>query len=370
MKKTIKEFFAASNSYSGFISYFYKIFNPSEYEKIFILKGGPGTGKSSFMKSVSNKFEDTELACKKILCSSDPDSLDGLIIENNEKKIAILDGTAPHATDPKFPGTIEKIINLGDSWNEHFLSASKENIIKFTNLKQEHYKNAYRYLSIAGLCVKYVDEVINASINADIEEVISDIFTDTEKENGTVETMLISSFGRRGFYETAGLGSCAEREINIVGIYGSEYCFMKKITDEIERRSLNFIISPSPLDKEKTDAVYIFQNNTSVSVGNKRYSENSKIIDTSKYIDIKLLDKNRNLLETLYKEREAMLWCATDEFKKASDMHFETEKIYTAAMNFKKNKKLEEKVCEEITKILLSEEKNTHGDKKDTDKIS
>ena len=370
MKETIKEFFAASNSYRGFISYFDKIFNPSEYEKIFILKGGPGTGKSSFMKAVSKNFEESGLTCKKILCSSDPESLDGLIIGNEEKKIAILDGTAPHATDPKIPGAIEKIINLGDSWNERLLSSSKENIVKFTNLKQEHYKNAYRYLSIAGLCVKYVDEVVKASINTGIEEVISDIFTDTEKEDGIKETMLTSSFGRRGFYETAGLGSCAETEINIVGIYGSEYYFMKKVTDEINRRHLNHIISPSPLDKEKTDAVYILKNRTSVSVGSKHYSKNVKIIDTSKYIDIKVLDNNRNLVETLYKEREAMLWCATDEFKKAADMHFETEKIYTAAMNFKKNKKLEEKVCEQIAKILLSEEKNNSEVKKDADKIS
>ena len=48
-----------------------------------------------------------------------------------------------------------------------------------------------------------------------------------------------------------------------------------------------------------------------------------------------------------------MLWCATDEFKKASDAHFELEKIYTAAMNFKKNKKLFEKVRSEITEILF-----------------
>ena len=47
----IKEFFAASNSSTGFVSYFDVIFNPKSYEKIFILKGGPGTGKSHFMKS-------------------------------------------------------------------------------------------------------------------------------------------------------------------------------------------------------------------------------------------------------------------------------------------------------------------------------
>ena len=365
MKKTVKEFFAASNSYYGFISYFDKVFSPRDFDKIFILKGGPGTGKSTFMKETANLFEASDLICQKILCSSDPESLDGLIIENAGKKIAILDGTAPHATDPKMPGAIEKIINLGDCWNEKLLSANKEKIVRLTELKQTHYKNAYNYLSIAGLCVRYVDETIKASISADIGEIIDDIFLNTEKEDGKTQIMLTSSFGKRGFYETRGLGSFAEREINIVGIYGTEYYFMEKIRSEGKRRSLNCIMSPSPLDTQKTDALYFFSNNTAITVGNKNYSRNAKTIDTSKYIDVKKLDNNRNLLETLYKEREAMLWCATDEFKKAADTHMETEKIYTAAMNFKKNKKLLTRVCEEISKILLPQDENNTNSKKE-----
>ena len=33
-------FFAAANGYSGFRSYFDKIFNPKDYDAIYILKGG------------------------------------------------------------------------------------------------------------------------------------------------------------------------------------------------------------------------------------------------------------------------------------------------------------------------------------------
>ncbi len=355
MKKTVKEFFAASNSYSGFVSYFEEIFNPKDYEKIFILKGGPGTGKSSFMRNIAAKCENLSLSCQKILCSSDPDSLDGLIIENDGKKIALLDGTAPHSTDPKIPGAIEKIINLGDSWNEALLTANREKIIKLSAAKSEHYKNAYSYLSVAGLCVKYVDTAILDTIDTDIKDILEDVFLNTKDDGGTAKNILTSSFGKRGFHEIEGLGDFAERKINIVGIYGSEYYFMKRIAEEARRRSLSYIASPSPLDREKTDAIYIFSNLTSVSVGNKHYIENAKLIDTSKYINLEKLNSKRSLLETLYKEREAMLWCATDEFKKAYDMHIEAEKIYTASMDFKNNIKLSEKVFEEIIRILLPE---------------
>ena len=52
-----KVFFASSNSYKGFQSYFDLIYNPKNLKKIYIVKGGPGTGKSHLMKSVAEHFE-------------------------------------------------------------------------------------------------------------------------------------------------------------------------------------------------------------------------------------------------------------------------------------------------------------------------
>ena len=56
MELVIPKYFAAANSYGGFISYFDKLFDSKEYNRIYVLKGGPGTGKSSFMKKVSAHF--------------------------------------------------------------------------------------------------------------------------------------------------------------------------------------------------------------------------------------------------------------------------------------------------------------------------
>ena len=45
-------FFAAANGFSGFRSYFPDVFKSSDYTRIFILKGGPGTGKSSLLRKL------------------------------------------------------------------------------------------------------------------------------------------------------------------------------------------------------------------------------------------------------------------------------------------------------------------------------
>ena len=349
----VKEFFAASNSYTGFVSYFDVVFNPKSYEKIFILKGGPGTGKSHFMKSAIAAFENEKVETESILCSSDPASLDGVILGKDDKKIAIIDGTAPHSTDPIYPGAVEKIINLGDSWNETLLKSHRTQIESINDKKTMHYKNAYRYLSLAGKHVEYVDEIMNSLIQNFSSDILNELFSKAKSEEGKTTIRLTSAFGKNGFYELEGIGRLAESEIGVVGIYGTEYHFMKNLMQKAIDSRINVTFSPSPLDKRKTDAILFDSLRTSVSVGNKNYTGKAKIIDTSRYINVKKLEENKNSLETLYKEREAMLWCATDEFKKASDAHFELEKIYTAAMNFKKNKKLFEKVRSEITEILF-----------------
>ena len=51
-------YFAAANSYNGFIGYFDRAFRSEDFDRIFVLKGGPGTGKSSLMRALSKILSD------------------------------------------------------------------------------------------------------------------------------------------------------------------------------------------------------------------------------------------------------------------------------------------------------------------------
>ena len=83
-----------------------------EGERKIILKGGPGVGKSSFIKKMGEAFSSHGLDMEYHWCSSDNQSLDGIVIG---QKICILDGTAPHVVDPLCPGAVDEILNLGIS---------------------------------------------------------------------------------------------------------------------------------------------------------------------------------------------------------------------------------------------------------------
>ena len=177
MSGNIQYYFAAANSFDGFVSYFDKVFSATEFEKVYILKGGPGTGKSRFIKDVYEAFCEKNAKFEGILCSSDPKSYDGLIISTDEKKICIIDGTAPHLTDPVYPGAIEKIINLGDSWNDSVLYSHRQQIIELINIKKYSYKSAYEYLSVAKHCTDFVFNSVKRAVLCDFKSIIDRLIT-------------------------------------------------------------------------------------------------------------------------------------------------------------------------------------------------
>ena len=79
---------------TGFYSLYDQLLEPEQAETIYILKGGPGCGKSSLMRRVAQAMEEKGASVEYIACSGDPDSLDAVVFP--ALNTAIVDGTAPH----------------------------------------------------------------------------------------------------------------------------------------------------------------------------------------------------------------------------------------------------------------------------------
>ena len=100
-------FFLGSNSPQGFVSRFDQLDCGDPQWHTFIIKGGPGCGKSTFMKRIASVFAERCAGMQLIPCSSDPESLDAVILP--EWKVSIVDGTAPHVLGTKNPALSERI---------------------------------------------------------------------------------------------------------------------------------------------------------------------------------------------------------------------------------------------------------------------
>ncbi|MCR4442499.1 MAG: ATPase [Peptococcaceae bacterium] len=92
-KGRVRRAFPGNNTSEGFFSFFEHIIGP-EAKRVFIIKGGPGTGKSTFMKNTGLDLVDRGYDVEFFYCSSDNDSLDAIAVP--AVGAAIIDGTAPH----------------------------------------------------------------------------------------------------------------------------------------------------------------------------------------------------------------------------------------------------------------------------------
>lgn len=144
----LEKYFLAANSCQGFISFFENQYSVSDGWRAYIIKGGPGTGKSSFMRKIAaigENYGHSPVLCP---CSSDPDSLDAVIFE--DKKIIIFDGTPPHTVEPKNFGICETIINLGEFLDSNKLMPQRHEILAANALNKRYHKICSSYLKAAG----------------------------------------------------------------------------------------------------------------------------------------------------------------------------------------------------------------------------
>ncbi len=129
--KPVVDFFLGSLSPSGFTGWFAEA-AAAPGVRAYLVKAGPGCGKSTLMRRLAaqDAAHPTERGVhriERIHCSSDPDSLDGVLL--TDVGALFLDATAPHTLDCKYPGAAERVVSLYDALDNGYLSAHSAEIL-------------------------------------------------------------------------------------------------------------------------------------------------------------------------------------------------------------------------------------------------
>lgn len=372
--KSEQAYFAASNSYQGFISYFDSIFRRSDISHLYIIKGGPGTGKSRFMRECAANAEALGYEAEYYYCSSDQSSLDGIIIYGIQKggsaaeNIAVIDGTAPHSYDTKLPGIREDIINLGEFWDHTVLESYAMEIEPLLKAKSEAYKMAYDYLYASHSIRKITDSLTESSvIKSAMEDYTNELFKGFGKnigqKKGLIIPSLIDSIGTLGTIRYDTFSQNAEKAITVNDVFGCAYILLDIIFKRACLGGFNVRVSYDPIEPSKIGALYIESNDTgsddkdfsSLAIicddGGYAEDDNNETdhISMRRFIETQTLKQNSRLLKHLWKMRSSVISCALTEFEKAGKAHFEIEGYYISAMNFR----LKEEFSREFSKKLF-----------------
>ena len=132
----------------GFSGYFDRVLGRRGGWHSLLIKAGPGCGKSTMMAKIADHLTSQGETVELIHCSSDPDSLDGVIC--TARNFSIVDATAPHTLEPKCPGAVETVVTLYDCLDEEYLFAHQQEVADLFSRCSTLQARAARYITAAG----------------------------------------------------------------------------------------------------------------------------------------------------------------------------------------------------------------------------
>lgn len=338
-----KHFFAGNNTSGGFYSYFSNIINPENSARIFILKGGPGVGKSSFMKKFGAKMSSLGYSTEYIHCSSDENSLDGVLIP--ELKISLVDGTAPHTIDPNLPGAADEIVNLGIYLNSKEMTKHKSQIIQINKRKSQLYKSAYRYLEAAGIISDEINSIYDASTDENqffllCENIKEKIFADRKPlaiENcGTVRKMFSESYTANGYIKYTD-SYC--HDTKVLAVIGENINYTSKLLDIIStesiKRGLPVECFYRPLKPDMLQHIFIPGLNLMIMSSDNHLScKYDEVVDLHEIMNLDKLKTHISEIEKNLQLYDMLIGYAIEKLSEAKKYHELLEVIYVNGMDF------------------------------------
>ncbi len=340
--------FISANSKNGFFSLYDEVFDTKRFDRIYVILGGPGTGKSTLLRGISAKARERGFAVEEILCSSDPASLDGVILASGNKRIGILDGTPPHARIITAPAVCEQIIDLGAFWDAQRLSVHKSTLLALTEKKQNAYARAYALLSAVGAL--WEEKRICFSPYFDKEKAKRQIKhkLGTCRQRGEATFRLLRTFSGAG---EVVLSPCEEKAHNLLYIGGNQVAaeiYLSYFEEILKSLSVKRTVFLSPLDGKSVDGIYLEESATLLlkeSLREKGIRGRRIVADRFFTLHPEESREHRALLEST----KAMVLSALSEAKKA---HAAMEEYYIDSMDFDALRAFREKKTEEILSFL------------------
>lgn len=344
-------YFAASNSEGGFCSYYKECFDSARVGHVYAVKGGPGTGKSRFLRDVAVCAEGNGWKSEYIYCSSDPDSLDGVILSQGERCMALIDATAPHVYEPMHPGVREEIVNLGVFWDAKKLTVHTDAINALNAQKSEAYRRAYRYLCGMGKMIENRDALVKPfvrhnAIRAFAEKMMQGVESEKVHE---VRHALMRSVGMRGEVGFDTYFATAEKLYLVQDCRGSAQYLMQELGRIAMEKRLKIRLSHDPVCPDRIDAIHLCSARITVAVCMEELcAYDFKPIRMRRFLETAKMKNVRGEINFAERMSRAMLDGAVEALAAVREAHFRLEALYMQAMDFEAKENFTKSFCDSL----------------------
>lgn len=352
-----RHLFAGGNTALGFFSYYDNILSQEEAERIFILKGGPGTGKSTLMKRVAEEMLESGLEVEFYHCSSDSRSLDAVRIPM--KRVAIIDGTAPHVVDPKTPGAVDRIINLGECWEESGIRAHRREILQINREIPMLFARSYKYLRSAAAVYEDSQEIHRRALgrgkmNQWAEQWIGENLGRfaVALAEGRERKLFASALTPGGYCNFLDSVLTGRHVLRISGGMGTgEELLLEKVRSAALERGLAVESFYCALNPHRLEHLLIPELNLAWTTDNRYHASTlhaETTLDMRMFLETDLLERSAADLEQNVQQFNCLMDIALGTIRRAKALHDELESYYSPYIRFEEIDQIRQKTLDTI----------------------
>lgn len=345
-------FFLGANSKNGFCSKYHTLIDLKDAARVFILKGSPGCGKSTFMRTVSQSLN---LDTCNIYCSSDPDSLDAVIFPS--LGVALVDGTAPHIVEPTYPLAVEEYINLGSSIDQDKVKARRAEIIETTDRYKRQFGRVYRLTACAGLLYDDMQQIASRGIDharlcKKAKGIVARELRPTG-HTGKIHERFLSAISPKGFitlFDT--ISALADRVYALEDSYGVGTDLLVALCDSALALGHTIYACYSPLCPERLEHLILPEARLAFVTANKRTFDQlqpDKRMHLDAMLDQTYLRANRGKLRFAKSLSAELIQAACEELANGKRIHDELESLYHPCIDFDKITTAAKKLAKELS---------------------
>lgn len=334
-------YFLGANSPQGFYSLYDQLIDPAQARAIYILKGGPGCGKSSLMRRVAQRAEEAGERVEYIQCSGDPDSLDAVLLPGRET--ALVDGTAPHVVEPRYPGVVESYVNLGECYDKAGLQLVRQEIMGCMTGYKDCYKRAYRCLGAAAEIAEDMRAILTTEA---LEEkaakrargILSREVRGEGGGSGLVKQRFLGAVTHQGlvrYYDTA--DALCKRIYVLEDSYGLSHLLLTHLLSAVTAAGYDVVACPSPMAPDRLEHLLIPELSLaflSASPALPYGKRPARRIHMDAMADPELARRNKARLRFSRKVSSALTDEAVSSLAQAKAMHDELEDLYNPHVDF------------------------------------
>lgn len=241
--------FLGANSGEGFYSLYDQLLN-ARFDDLLIIKGGPGCGKSSFMRAVAKELSAAGHDTIYVNCSGDPDSLDAALFP--ALKVGLVDGTSPHVLEPTYTVATERYLDLTRFYDVEATKAARSEIVAHSDAYRAAYAEAYHILRAANALESERRAAVHAAMDFDklarrMDGVIRRELRGKAERSGRVDCAFLGGVTHKGeLCRFDSIDALCPRVYELVDDYGLAARALERVRDAAVTAGCDVLACPNP----------------------------------------------------------------------------------------------------------------------------